>query len=108
MGEQALNGKGEDRNFKLASVAKPPKKPPPESSESIRLRALVIFSFWAVVILLGLPVWLWTTSIHRAHLPLQDMLDWAQGKVFSTFLIIGIQDRPCLGLQTYLSPTNSY
>lgn len=57
------------------------KKPPPESAGSIRIRTLVIASFWAVSILLGLPVWFWTTSIHRARLPLQEMLDWADGKV---------------------------
>jgi len=70
-----------DENYKLASPAKASKKPPPESSDSIRVRGLVIFSFWAVVVFLGLPVWLWTTSIHRASLPLQEMLDWADGKV---------------------------
>ena len=57
------------------------KQPPPESSRSIRGRALVIFSFWAVVIFLGLPTWWWTTSIHRARLPLEAMLEWADGKV---------------------------
>lgn len=57
------------------------KQPPPESSRSIRSRALVIFSFWAVAIFLGLPTWWWTTSIHRARLPLEVMLDWADGKV---------------------------
>ncbi|KAI4155080.1 MAG: hypothetical protein LQ340_001237 [Diploschistes diacapsis] len=56
------------------------KRPPPEKPESIRARSLVVFTFWTVVVLLGLPVWLWTTSIHRAHLPLQEMLDWADGK----------------------------
>ena len=64
----------------LVSSAKTKKKPPPESAEGIRVRSLVIFSFWAIVIFLGLPVWLWTTSIHRARLPLQEMLDWADGK----------------------------
>ena len=58
-----------------------PKKPPPEKSENIRTRRLVIASFWVVVILLGLPIWLWTTSIHGAVLPLDEMLDWADGKV---------------------------
>ena len=66
---------------KLVSPAKKTEKPPPESAEGIRVRGLVIFSFWAIVIFLGLPVWLWTTSIHRARLPLQEMLDWADGKV---------------------------
>lgn len=70
-----------DRDYRLTSPAKSSKKPPPETSESIRVRGLVIVSFWAVVIFLGLPVWLWTTSIHRARLPLQEMLDWADGKV---------------------------
>ena len=57
------------------------KKPPPETAHDIRVRTLVIFSFWAIVILLGLPVWWWTTSIHRSRLPLQEMLEWADGKV---------------------------
>ena len=57
------------------------KEPPQESSKSIRVRGLVILSFWAVVVFLGLPTWWWTTSIHRARLPLQEMLDWADGKV---------------------------
>ena len=73
----------DDANFKLASSpATARKQPPPESPKSIKTRELVILSFWAVVILLGLPVWLWTTSIHRASLPLQNMLDWGDGKVF--------------------------
>ncbi|KAI4143309.1 MAG: hypothetical protein L6R39_004619 [Caloplaca ligustica] len=63
------------------SVTETPKKqPPPESKESIRLRQLVILSFWAIVIFLGVPIWLWTTSTHRARLPLQEMLDWAEGR----------------------------
>ena len=57
------------------------KHPPPESATSIRIRGLVILSFWAVAIVLGLPTWYWTTSIYRARLPLQEMLDWADGKV---------------------------
>lgn len=61
------------------------KNPPPESIENIRTRSHVILSFWAIVIFLGLPIWWWTTSIHRARLPLRDMLEWADGKVFSSF-----------------------
>ena len=56
-------------------------RPPPEPSESIWLRRSVIFSFWLVVILLGLPVWWKTTAIYRAELPLQAMTEWADGKV---------------------------
>ena len=55
--------------------------PPPESHQSIWLRRAAIISFWAVVVLLGLPVWWTTTAIYRAELPLQDMTDWAEGKV---------------------------
>ncbi|KIV94193.1 hypothetical protein PV10_01982 [Exophiala mesophila] len=55
------------------------KQPPPENPEAIRLRTKVVFSFWAVILLLGLPTWWKTTSIYRAELPLQDMLDWADG-----------------------------
>lgn len=59
------------------------KLPPPESSTSIHIRSLVIASFWLVVVCLGLPTWWWTTSIYRARLPLQEMLEWADGKVNS-------------------------
>ena len=86
---------------KLVSATKVTKNPPPESAEGRRVRGLVIFSFWAIVIFLGLPVWLWTTSIHRARLPLQEMMDWADGKVrishvpvsytLLTIFIVGLQ-----------------
>lgn len=58
-----------------------PNQPPPESIENIWLRRLAILSFWVVVVCLGLPIWLKTTAIYRAELPLQDMTDWAEGKV---------------------------
>ncbi len=87
----------------------PHRKPPPENPEGIRLRSLVIFSFWAVVLFLGLPVWWWTTSIHRARLPLRRMNDWADGKVQCPRLSFETcADLQCLGLQTYLSPTNCH
>lgn len=68
-----------DVNANLAVASK--KQPPPESLESIRIRSLVVASFWAIVVFLGLPTWWWTTSIHRARLPLREMLEWADGKV---------------------------
>ena len=58
-----------------------PKEPPPEKQEDIRLRRWVVFSFWAVILFLGLPVWWHTTSIYRAKLPLDEMMDWADGRV---------------------------
>ncbi|KAH6877969.1 phosphatidylinositol-glycan biosynthesis class S protein [Alternaria rosae] len=57
------------------------KQPPPETKESLWLRRLSILSFWVVVVFLGLPIWLKTTAIYRAELPLQEMTDWAEGKV---------------------------
>jgi len=54
---------------------------PPENPESISTRFRVVVTFWAVIIFLGFPIWWKTTSIYRAHLPIQDMVDWADGKV---------------------------
>lgn len=65
------------------------KQPPPESTESIWLRRLAIISFWAVVVVLGLPIWLKTTAIYRAELPLQEMTDWAGGKVCTNLRCLG-------------------
>src|SRR6186713_1347583 len=58
-----------------------PSYPPLETTESLWLRRYVILSFWAVVALLGVPVWWKTTAIYRADLPLPYMTDWADGKV---------------------------
>jgi phosphatidylinositol glycan class S len=66
---------------KIAATTESPKLPPPETKESLWLRRLSILSFWAVVVFLGLPIWLKTTAIYRAELPLQAMTDWAEGKV---------------------------
>jgi phosphatidylinositol glycan class S len=41
----------------------------------------VIAAFWVVIIFLGFPIWWKTTSIYRAHLPIEEMVDWADGKV---------------------------
>ncbi|CAG8978835.1 hypothetical protein HYALB_00008490 [Hymenoscyphus albidus] len=57
------------------------KEPPPEKPEHIRLRILVISSWWAIIMFLGLPVWWYTTTIYRASLPLDEMRDWADGRV---------------------------
>ncbi|KFY85855.1 hypothetical protein V500_08076 [Pseudogymnoascus sp. VKM F-4518 (FW-2643)] len=65
-----------------AAVAAIPKKkgPPPEKPQSRRIRLYVIVSFWAIVLFLGLPIWWWTTAIYRADLPLDVMMDWADGR----------------------------
>ena len=56
------------------------RQPPPEPRAAIWTRRFTIASFWAVAILLGLPIWWKTTTIHRASLPLQAMNAWADGK----------------------------
>lgn len=80
MEQEDGSGAGRDEGIPGTASAQP-KHPPPETPENIWLRQRVITSFWIVVILLGVPVWLWTTSIPRAGLPLEDMLAWADGRV---------------------------
>lgn len=58
------------------------KEPPPEKPSDIRRRSLVILSFWMIVLCLGVPIWWNTTTIPRASLPMDEMMDWADGKVF--------------------------
>lgn len=62
------------------------KKPPQETPEASRLRSKVVLSFWAVIVVLGLPMWWQTTSIYRAKLPIQQMLDWSEGLVFGIYI----------------------
>lgn len=50
-----------------------------ESPSTVSTRRWIIISFWAVVALLGLPHWIWTTTTYRASLPIEDMNDWAAG-----------------------------
>lgn len=72
------------------SAVKRKKEPPPESTEEIKIRSLVIFSFWAIVLFLGLPIWWRTTAIYRAKLPLNQMMDWADGRVRSSNISLHI------------------
>lgn len=57
------------------------KTSPPESPAVTGTRSWIIFAFWAIVACLGLPHWIWTTSIHRSDLPLDIMNSWADGQV---------------------------
>ncbi|EJT72952.1 hypothetical protein GGTG_09803 [Gaeumannomyces tritici R3-111a-1] len=56
------------------------KEPPPEKPADARRRTHVVLSFWALILTFGLPIWWHTTSIYRANLPLNDMMDWAEGR----------------------------
>jgi phosphatidylinositol glycan class S len=55
--------------------------PPPEKANAIWTRRIIIFAFWTVVATLGLPHWIWTTSIYRSELPVEQMTQWAEGHV---------------------------
>lgn len=54
---------------------------PLERPQDVRLRTIVVLSFWALILFVGVPMWWQTTSIHRAQLPLPEMLRWADGQV---------------------------
>ncbi|KAL2890504.1 GPI transamidase component PIG-S -like protein [Ceratocystis lukuohia] len=56
------------------------KQPPPEPLAHQRRRMVVVFSFWAVVLFLGIPIWWKLTAIHRAALPLEQMQQWSDGR----------------------------
>ncbi|KAJ5287878.1 hypothetical protein N7478_003564 [Penicillium angulare] len=79
------NKKGDHESPKAlansASQSTTQRVPPPETSEAIHTRFRVIAAFWAVIIFLGFPIWWKTTSIYRAHLPIQEMVDWDDGKI---------------------------
>jgi hypothetical protein len=56
-------------------------QPPPEKPSDISRRTRIVISFWLLVLCLGVPIWWKTTTIYRANLPLDDMMQWAEGKV---------------------------
>lgn len=66
---------------KEASDNEVPIEPPPEPPTHVRRRSLVVLSFWLIVVCLGIPIWWKTTTIYRANLPLDTMIQWADGKV---------------------------
>lgn len=74
-------GTGTGPGTGLVALSLTKRQAPQEKPESIRQRTFIIVSFWAVVIFLGLPLWWKTTTIYRAQLPLEQMLDWAEGRV---------------------------
>ena len=108
MEQDVDSGPTEANSTVLSTQANAHRQPPPESPQSIKTRGFVILSFWAVVVLLGIPIWLWTTSIHRASLPLQNMLDWADGKVLIPSVWCTLVTEHFTGLQTYISSSNRH
>jgi hypothetical protein len=95
----------------ISNASKPlidanPYSPPPEKVSTVWTRRFIIFAFWAVVATLGLPHWIWTTSIHRSELPVEKMTSWAEGNVgvFSLFMLMVCADVGCwLGVSTSIS-----
>lgn len=82
----------EDATNRSGSTSSHRKEPPPEKPSDIRRRTHVILSFWLIVLCLGLPIWWKTTAIPRANLPLQEMMDWADGKV--CYIVLSLS--PCV------------
>ncbi|KAF1814263.1 GPI transamidase component PIG-S [Eremomyces bilateralis CBS 781.70] len=88
------------------------KKPPPEATSSINVRRAVVASFWAIVILFGLPAWWKTTNIYRASLPLREMHDWADGKickpVFPLSISVEAPNLPASDVEHLIRTTQHY
>jgi phosphatidylinositol glycan class S len=74
-------GSSQDAPANAVTIASSKKEPPPEKPKDVFIRRSVIASFWAIIIFLGLPIWWKTTAIYRASLPLDQMMDWADGRV---------------------------
>lgn len=77
----ASNEETQVASGKVFEATSPQKQPPPETQENIFARRCILLSFWAVALFLGLPMWWKTTTVYRAPLPLDQMLEWADGKV---------------------------
>ena len=89
--EQGSLGQRESLTESKHAKAIPTKKRlPPEKPEAVWLRTKVVLSFWAVVLLLGIPVWWKTTSIYRARLPIQAMTGETRQTVRSSLLLSGL------------------
>ena len=74
-------GLKEDAPANAVGITPTKKEPPPEKPAEIRTRFMILLSFWAIRLFLGLPIWWKTTAIYRARLPLDQMMDWAEGRV---------------------------
>lgn len=77
-----ISSASESPSVPNAEASSPQQQPPPaDNASTIWTRRTIIFAFWAVVAALGLPHWIWTTSIHREELPVERMGRWAEGGV---------------------------
>lgn len=78
--------------------------PPPEKPADVRRRSYIVLSMWLLVVFLGLPIWWYTTTIYRANLPVDEMLEWADGKVSEPHLDGELGKLTMLGLSPCVSP----
>ncbi|KAI1137355.1 phosphatidylinositol-glycan biosynthesis class S protein [Hypoxylon sp. FL0543] len=76
--DTAVNGSSSTNDHKSLPLKR--KEPPPEKPADIQRRSYIVASFWFIVLFLGLPIWWKTTTIYRADLPLNQMMDWADGR----------------------------
>ncbi|PSK50381.1 GPI transamidase component PIG-S [Elsinoe australis] len=76
----AVNSSAPSQSSPVAATSATRKQPPPETSESIKTRRYILASFWIIIALLGLPTWIYTTTVPRAPLPLDIMNQWANGQ----------------------------
>jgi phosphatidylinositol glycan class S len=85
-----------EKEASASTDAAGPKSAPPEKPSHARRRLYIILSYWLVVIFLGLPLWWKTTAIYRANLPLDGMMEWADGKVSTRLAAIAVNAYSCL------------
>lgn len=71
-----------------ASSTAAPRLPPPETRDEVSLRRSILASFWAIIVLIGIPLWYLTTTVPRADLPLDMMNQWAEGQVCSAPILL--------------------
>lgn len=98
---------GEDAPTDAINLAAVKKQPPPEKPEEIRMRSFVLFSFWAIIIFLGLPIWWKTTTIYRADLPLDEMMEWADGRVSVDIRYMSVANA-CIGMSASFPSPDIY
>ena len=112
------NKKGDHESPQVTATSMPTQSstqrvPPPETPEAVQTRFRVIAAFWAVIIFLGFPIWWKTTSIYRAHLPIQEMVDWAMARSrcnstrWQSRTYWMANSRPCLDMSSGLSSGDS-
>lgn len=89
----------------VSALTSKQKTTPFESPQAISLRRRIIISFWLLILLLGLPLWISTQRVIRSPLPEADINAWSSGQacrpVFPLRIEIeapGLKDEDAQGL----------